>query len=274
MAWFIKMIQYKKPEEIELIRAAAQIVSRTLGLVAEYIAPGVTTERLDQLAEEFIRDNGGVPAFKGFKAKSSTPFPGSLCTSVNDEIVHGIPGEYALKEGDIISVDCGVKKDGYFGDHAYTFAVGDVEPDTLRLLKATKESLYRGIEQMKAGNRLGDIGYAIQSCVEAEGFTVVRELVGHGLGKRMHEEPHVPNHGKRGKGKKMKNGLVLAVEPMINQGSREVRQLSDDWTIVTKDGLPSAHFEHDIAIVDGKPEILSTFDFVEEALRKKAMPII
>ena len=261
------MIYLKNREEIELMRESALMVSRTLGLIASRIVPGVVPIDLDRLAEEFIRDNGGVPAFKGYKGARGVPdFPATLCISINEAVVHGIPTKHPLREGDIISVDCGVKKNGFFGDHAYTFAVGEVKPEVKQLIEVTKQSLYLGIEQMVSGNRIGDISYAIQQHAEKHGYGVVRELVGHGLGKNMHEEPEVPNYGKRGDGPKLKEGMVLAIEPMINMGTKNVKQLSDGWTIITADNKPSAHFEHDVAIVDGKPEILSSYAFIEEAL--------
>jgi methionyl aminopeptidase len=243
------------------------MVSRTLGIIAREIRPGVIPLDLDRLAEEYIRDNGGVPAFKGFKGGRGVPdFPATLCISVNEQVVHGIPSRQPLKEGDIISVDCGVKKNGFYGDHAYTFGVGEISPELQKLLEVTKESLYLGIQQMVSGNRIGDISYTIQQYAEKHGYGVVRELVGHGLGKSMHEEPEVPNYGKRGDGPKIKEGMVLAIEPMINLGTKNIKQLNDGWTIVTADGKPSAHFEHDVAVVDGKPEILSTYAFIEESL--------
>jgi methionyl aminopeptidase len=259
------MIYIKTREEIELMRESALIVSRSLGIVAKEVRPGVTPKFLDKIAEEYIRDNGGVPAFKGYRG-----FPATLCISINEAVVHGIPHDKPLNEGDIISVDCGVKKNGFYGDHAYSFAVGVVKPEIQKLLEITKECLYKGIEQCIAGNRIGDISYAIQQHAEKHGYGVVRELVGHGLGKSLHEDPEVPNYGKRGDGPKLKDGMVFAIEPMINLGKKNVKQLNDGWTIVTADGLPSAHFEHDVAIIDGKPEILSTFAFVEEALKLKA----
>ncbi len=258
------MIYIKTREEIELMRESALMVSRTLGIVAKEVKPGVTPKFLDKIAEEFIRDNGGVPAFKGYRG-----FPATLCISINDAVVHGIPTDKELNEGDIISVDCGVKKNGFYGDHAYSFAVGVVKPELQKLLEVTKESLYKGIEQCIAGNRIGDISFAVQNYAEKHGYGVVRELVGHGLGKSLHEDPEVPNYGKRGDGPKIKDGMVFAIEPMINLGKKNVKQLNDGWTIVTADGLPSAHFEHDVAIVDGKPDILSTFAYVEEALKLK-----
>ena len=258
------MIIQKTREEIELMRESALMVSRSLGIIAKEVRPGVTPKYLDKIAEEYIRDNGGVPAFKGYRG-----FPATLCISINEAVVHGIPTDKPLIEGDIISVDCGVKKNGFYGDHAYSFAVGVVKPELEKLLQITKESLYKGIEQCIAGNRIGDISFAIQQHAEKNGYGVVRELVGHGLGKSLHEDPEVPNYGKRGDGPKIKDGMVFAIEPMINLGKKNVKQLNDGWTIVTADGLPSAHFEHDVAIVDGKPEILSTFAYVEEALKLK-----
>lgn len=255
------MIHYKTREEIELIRESAQIVSRTLGVVAKEIKPGVTPLYLDKLAEEYIRDQGAEPGFLGMY-----DFPNTLCMSRNEAVVHGYPDDKPLEEGDIISVDCGALKNGFYGDHAYTFQVGEVDPEVKKLLDTTLECLYLGIHQMHAGKRLGDLGYAIQHHAESNGYGVVRDLVGHGLGKVMHEDPQVPNYGRQGRGKKMQEGLVLAVEPMINMGTHRVAYLSDNWTIVTGDRKPSAHFEHNIAIVDGKPEVLSTFNYVFEAL--------
>ncbi len=255
------MIYLKNREEVELMRESAQMVSRTLGIIAKEIVPGVDPKKLDKLAEEFIRDNGGVPSFKGYHG-----FPATLCISINEQVVHGIPGTKPILDGDIISVDCGVKKNGFHGDHAYTFCVGEVSDDVKKLIEVTKESLYKGIEQATLNNRIGDISFAIQSYAEKHGYGVVRELVGHGLGKSLHEGPEVPNYGKRGDGAKIKNGLTIAIEPMINMGKKGIKQLSDGWTIVTIDGKPSAHFEHDIAVIDGNTEILSTYDFIEEAL--------
>jgi methionyl aminopeptidase len=260
------MLYLKTREEIEEIRRSALLVSETLAKVAARLEPGVTTGELDRIAEEYIRSQGGVPSFKGYQG-----FPASLCISVNEEVVHGIPGKYVLKEGDVLSIDCGAYRNGFHGDHAYSFQVGEVDPKVKQLLETTEESLYKGIEQAKAGNRIGDIGFAVQKYVQRRGYTVVRELTGHGLGRDLHEDPSVPNYGKRGRGAKIQEGMVLAIEPMINLGKRAVRQLADGWTIVTADGLPSAHFEHDIAVIDGKPEILSTFDYLKEELAKKRM---
>lgn len=259
------MIYLKTREEIELMRESALMVSRTLAVVAREVKPGVTPLHLDKLAEEYIKDNGGVPAFKGYGSRNN-PFPASLCISINEAVVHGIPTNKPLQEGDIISVDCGVKKNGFYGDHAYTFAVGKIKPEVQKLIDVTKECLYLGIEKMVSGNRVGDISYAIQTHAEKNGFGVVRELVGHGLGKNMHEDPEVPNFGHRGNGPKLKEGMVLAIEPMINMGTKNVKQLNDGWTIITADHKPSAHFEHDVAIVDGKPEILSSYAYIEDAL--------
>lgn len=258
------MALIKKKEEIELIRVSSLLVGKTLAEVARHIGPGVTTAKLDKIAEEFIRDHDAVPGFKGYGG-----FPGTLCTSVNDQVVHGIPDGYELKEGDIVSVDCGVKKDGYYGDSAFTFTIGEVDEKVLILLQRTRKSLYRGIEAAVAGNRVGDIGHAIQSYCESFGYGVVRDLVGHGLGSELHEKPEVPNFGRRGKGKELREGMVLAIEPMINLGKRKVYQARDGWTIRTDDGLPSAHFEHDVVIRRGEAEILSTFDFIDEVLKNK-----
>ncbi len=255
------MTHYKTREEIELMRESAQIVSRTLGVVAKEIKPGVTPLQLDKLAEEYIKDQGAEPGFLGMY-----DFPNTLCMSRNEVVVHGYPDDKPLVDGDIISVDCGALKNGFYGDHAFTFQVGEVKPEIKRLLEVTLESLYLGIDQIRAGNRLGDIGYAVQKHAEDHGFGVVRDLVGHGIGRDMHEEPQVPNFGRRGRGKKLQEGLVLAIEPMINMGTHRVAYLKDDWTIVSGDRKHSAHFEHDVAIVDGKPDVLSTFDYVFEAL--------
>lgn len=255
------MIIPKSKEEIELMRESALVVSKTLGMLAEEVKPGVTTLYLDKLAEDFIRSEGAIPGFLGLY-----DFPNTLCISPNEQVVHGIPTTKPLKEGDIISIDCGAIKNDFYGDHAYTFAVGEIDPDTEKLLRITKESLYTGIKEFKLGNRVGDVGYAIQKYVEPHGYGVVRELVGHGLGRKMHEDPEMPNYGKRGRGKKFVEGMVVAIEPMINMGTQKIRQHSDGWTITTLDKKPSAHFEHNVAIVDGKPELLSTFKYIYEAL--------
>jgi methionyl aminopeptidase len=258
------MIIYKTPAEIEIMREAAQIVSRTLGLIASEIRPGVTPLYLDKIAEEYIRSQNAIPGFLGLY-----DFPNTLCISINEQVVHGIPTDRVLKEGDIISVDCGALYEGFYGDHAYTFEVGEVAPKIKKLLEVTKECLDLGVAETKAGNRIEDIGFAIQQHAEKHGYGVVRELVGHGIGRTMHEDPQVPNYGRRGRGKKIQEGIVLAIEPMINLGTANVKTLEDEWTIVTADGRPSAHFEHDVAVVNGKPEVLSTFKYIEEALAKK-----
>ncbi|MCE3228992.1 MAG: methionine aminopeptidase type [Bacteroidetes bacterium] len=261
------MIYLKTREEIEIMRESALMVSRTLGLIAKEVKPGVKPIYLDKLAEEYIRDNGGVPAFKGYKSHNGAPdFPATLCISINEAVVHGIPTDKPLNEGDIISVDCGVKKNGFFGDHAYTFAVGEIKPEVRQLLDVTKESLYKGIEQMVSGNRVGDISYAIQQHVKKQGYGIVEDLVGHGLGRNLHEDPQIPNYGRRSDGPKLSEGMVFAIEPMINMGKKGIKLLKDGWTFVTVDGMPSAHFEHDVAIVNGKPEILSSYAYIEEAL--------
>lgn len=260
------MIHYKNKEQIELMRESAQLVSKTLGLMAELIDEGVTTNELDQRAEEFIRDHDAVPGFKGLY-----DCPSTILTSKNECVVHGLPDDKPIVPGDIISVDIGVKKNGYYGDHAYTFHVGEISDEVKQLLKVTKKSLYLAIDKVVKGNRIGDVSHAVQEYTESYGYGVVRELCGHGLGRRMHEEPNVPNYGKAGRGKLIKDGLVIAIEPMINMGTREVLKLDDGWSIVTKDRMPSAHYEHDVAVVDGKPDILSTFKFVEEELSKKGI---
>ncbi len=255
------MIKIKTREEIELMRESALIVSKTLGEIAKAIKPGVTTLQLDKIAEEFIRDHGAIPGFLGLY-----DFPNTLCMSPNEQVVHGIPNKEPLQEGDIISVDCGALKNGFYGDHAYTFAIGEINEETKKLLQVTKESLYVGIREFRVGNRVGDVGFAIQNYTEKHGYGVVRELVGHGLGKEMHEDPEMPNYGRRGRGKKFIEGMVVAIEPMINLGTHRIKQFSDGWTIKTADNKPSAHFEHDVAIIDGKPDLLSTFKYIYDAL--------
>ncbi|MCB0401621.1 MAG: type I methionyl aminopeptidase [Flavobacteriales bacterium] len=257
-------IYYKTDEEIELIRESSLLVGKTLAEVAKRIEPGVTTQELDQMAEEFIRDHKAIPGFKGLYGCPST-----LLCSVNEAVVHGLPTKKPLVNGDIVSVDCGVLMNGFYGDVAYTFQVGEVKEEVKKLLRVTQECLQRAIDAAVAGNRLGDIGYAVQSHAEANGYGVVRELVGHGLGRELHEEPQVPNYGKRGSGPQLKEGMVIAIEPMINMGTKNVKQLDDGWTIVTTDGKPSAHFEHDVAIRKGKAEVLSTHELIEEVLRNK-----
>ena len=260
------MIYLKTDEEIELLRAANQIVARTLAEVAKVIAPGVTTLKLDTIAEEYIRSQGAVPGFKGYGG-----FPGTLCVSVNENVVHGIPSNYALREGDIVSVDCGAVKDGYNGDSTYTFCVGEVDEEVKRLLRTTKESLYIGIEHAVEGNRIGDIGHAIQEYCEKRGYGVVREMCGHGVGRKLHEDPDVPNYGRKGTGPLIKNGMVIAIEPMINMGSKNIVIERDGWTTRTKDRKPSAHYEHTIAIHHGKLDILSSFQYVEEVLGDRSI---
>jgi len=257
------VIYLKNDNEIEKMRVSARLVSRTLAKVAGSIRPGVSTGKLNEIADDYIRENDGIPAFKGYGPKSN-PFPGSLCISVNEEVVHGIPGERILEAGDIVSIDCGIIKDGFVGDSAYTFIVDECDEQTMALLKTTMESLYLGIAQAKHGNKTGDIGAAIQNHCESEGYGVIRELVGHGLGRQLHEDPAVPNYGKPGRGKRLRSGTTLAVEPMITMGSREINTLDDGWTIVTADGKRSAHFEHDIAVNEGEADILSTFEYIEE----------
>ena len=255
------MIYYKTEEEIGLIRNSSLLVAKTHAEIAGLIKPGINTLALDKIAEEFIRDNGGVPAFKGYGG-----FPNTLCMSPNDQVVHGIPNDRVLEDGEILSVDCGVVMNGYFGDSAFTYEVGEVDTETKKLLKVTKESLYKGIEVAISGNRIGDIGYAIQKHAESFGYGVVRELVGHGVGKNLHESPEVPNYGRRGRGAKLHEGLVIAIEPMINMGTRKIMQHNDGWTITTIDNKPSAHFEHTIVVRKGKAEILSSFEEIEKKI--------
>ncbi|RZK45916.1 MAG: type I methionyl aminopeptidase [Pedobacter sp.] len=257
------MIIIKNDEQIELIKRSGLLLGKAHGEVAKIIKPGVQTAQLDKVAEEFIRDNGGVPSFKGYNS-----FPSSLCISVNSAVVHGFPGKYELKEGDIVSVDCGVFLNGYHADSAYTYPIGEVSQEVKKLLKVTKESLFKGLDEAKAGNRMGDVGYAIQTYVEKEGFSVVRELVGHGIGKSLHEAPEVPNYGRKGQGLKLQEGTVLAVEPMVNLGRKAIVQEADGWTIRTRDNLPSAHFEHTIVVRKGAAEILTTFEFIEQVINK------
>ena len=246
------MIYLKTDEEIELMRESNLLVGMTLGEMAKWIAPGITTLKLDKIAEEFIRDHGAQPGFLGYGG-----FPNTLCISVNEVIVHGIPNSYALREGDIVSIDCGAVKNGFNGDSAYTFCVGEVVPEIRQLLKTTKESLYLGIEHAVEGKRIGDIGHAVQTYCEARGYSVVRELCGHGIGKKLHEEPNVPNYGRPGTGPLLKNGMCIAIEPMINQGTAAIKQMPDGWTVKTKDGKLSAHFEHTVAITANGPLILT-----------------
>ncbi len=260
------MIYLKTEEEIELMRESNLLVGKTQGELAKWIKPGITTLKLDQIAEAFIRDHGAEPAFLGYSG-----FPNTLCVSVNDMVVHGIPSGYVLKDGDVVSVDCGTLKNGFYGDSAYTFAVGNVNSEVMELLKTTKESLYEGIKHAVAGMRLGDVGFAIQDYCEKRSYSVVREMVGHGIGRSLHEAPEVPNYGRRGRGTKLKEGMVIAIEPMINMGHKEIFMEKDGWTIRTTDGLASAHFEHTVAIRKGEADILSSFKFVEEVLGDKAI---
>lgn len=256
-----EMIIVKTREEIEMMREAALLVSKALGMIAVEAKPGVTTKQLDKLAEQFIRDHGGVPGFLGLYG-----CPCSLLTSVNDQIVHGLPTDKPLEDGDILSADLGSIVNGFYGDHAYTFEIGNVDPATRKMVQTTKESLYIGINEFRIGNRVEDVGSAIQKHAESNGYSVVRELVGHGIGRKMHEAPEMPNYGKKGRGKLFLEGMTVAIEPMINMGTKNIKQHKDGWTIVTRDGKPSAHFEHDVALVDGKPELLSTFYYIYKAL--------
>ncbi|MDO8992692.1 MAG: type I methionyl aminopeptidase [Daejeonella sp.] len=257
-------IHYKNLEEIEKIRESDLLVSKTLAEVAKIIGEGVKTIQLNKLAEEFIRDHGGVPAFLNYNG-----FPYSLCISLNDQVVHGFPGEYVIKDGDIVSVDCGVVLNNFVGDSAYTFPIGNVDPETLRLLKVTKECLYLAIDKAVVGMRVGDVGYAVQEHAEKNGFGVVKELVGHGVGFKLHEKPEVPNYGRRGSGIKLEEGMVIAIEPMINGGKGGVKFWEDGWTVSTIDKKPSAHYEHSVAVKKGKADVLSTFQYIEEVLKQK-----
>ena len=258
------MIFVKTAEEIELLRESNQLVGKTLGEMAKHIRPGISTLELDRIAEEFIRAHDAEPGFKGYGG-----FPNALCISVNDVVVHGIPSaQCILKDGDVVSIDCGTLKNGFYGDSAYTFEVGEVDEEIRKLLRITKESLYKGIEKAIAGMRIGDIGHAVQSWCEAEGFSVVREMVGHGVGHDLHEDPQVPNYGRQGQGVKLKEGMVIAIEPMINLGKRHIYQENDGWTIRTRDKKPSAHFEHTVAVGRNGADILSTFEYVEMELNR------
>jgi len=260
------MILIKTADEIELMRESNQLVSKTLAELAKHIKPGVSTQRLDQIAEAFIRDHGAVPGFLGYQG-----YPKTLCTSVNSEVVHGIPSEKViLKEGDQLSVDCGVVKDGFYGDTAFSFEVGEVSAEVRRLLDITRECLQKGVEQAVEGKRIGDIGYAVQHHAESMGYTVVREMVGHGLGRHLHEAPEVPNYGRRGTGPKLKKGMVICIEPMINMGRRQIQQDPDGWTIRTADNKPSAHFEWAVAVDKGKADVLSTFLYIDRQLQKQS----
>lgn len=257
-------IYYKSQEEIELISESSLLVSKTLAEVAKAIGPGITTKRLNDLAETFIRDHGAIPAFLNYNG-----FPYSLCISPNEQVVHGFPGEYVIQEGDLISVDCGVIKNDFFGDSAYTFSIGEIDTERKKLVEVTQECLRLAIEKAVVGSRIGDVGFAVQAYAEANGFGVVRELVGHGVGVKLHEKPEVPNYGKRGSGIKLEEGMVIAIEPMINAGTAGVKFWSDGWTVTSKDNKPSAHFEHTVAVKKGNADVLSTFSFIEEVLKEK-----
>jgi len=258
------MLKCKTSEEIEQLRECNQLVSKTLAEIARHIVPGITTKSLDKIAETFILDHGAKPAFKGYGG-----FPATICTSVNEEIVHGIPSDYVLREGDIISVDCGVLINDYYGDSAFTFAVGDISSELRKLLDFTRAALEEGVKEAITGNRVGDISFAVQTKAESGGFSVVRELVGHGLGKKLHEPPEVPNYGKRGTGPKLLKGVVICIEPMINMGAKDTIFNDDGWTISTADGKPSAHFEYAVAVDDGQPDVLTTFKYIDEVLKNK-----
>lgn len=263
-----KMIFLKSEEEVLLIKESAQVLGKAHAEVAKWIKPGITTKQLDKVAEEFIKDHKGLPSFKGYNG-----FPAALCISLNDVVVHGFPSQYQLREGDVISIDCGVKLNGFHSDSAYTYPVGNISPELMNLLKRTKQSLYLGIEQATEGKRVGDIGYAIQSYVERFGYGVVRELVGHGVGRNLHESPEVPNYGKRGQGPKLREGIVIAIEPMITLGKRAVVQEKDGWTIRTTDRKPAAHFEHTVVVRKGKAEILTTFKYIEEVTENTTLMV-
>ena len=269
------MITLKTEQDLAGLRRSAGVVGSVLAEVAGMIRPGIATAELDRVAEGLIRDAGGRPAFKGYRSGRDV-FPASLCISVNDVVVHGIPGPYELRDGDVVAVDCGVELGGYFGDFAYTFPVGEISEANRALLAATKQSLYEGIAAAVAGNRIGDIGHAVQSYCEARGYGVVRDLVGHGIGRQMHEAPQVPNVGMRGRGKKLQEGMTLCIEPMINRGTAAVTIDADGWTVRAADGLPSAHYEHMVAVRRGRPEVLSSYDAIEAALaraRGEAAPV-
>ena len=262
------MIFIKSDTEIELIKISGQVLGKAHGEVAKWIRPGVTTKKLDIVAEEYIRDNGGVPSFKGYNK-----FPASLCISLNETVVHGFPSQYELRDGDVISIDCGVKLGGFHSDSAYTYPVGEVKPEVMQLLRRTKQSLFLALDTVIEGNRIGDIGFAIQSYVEKFGYGVVRELVGHGVGRDLHEKPEVPNYGKRGNGPKLREGMVLAIEPMITLGKRAIVQERDGWTIRTNDRKPAAHFEHTVAVRKGKVEVLTTFEYIEEVTKNTTLMV-
>jgi len=265
------MVYLKTDDEIELLRAANLLVADTLAEIAKVIKPGVTTNQLNSLADTFIRDHHALPTFLGFPNPYGSDFPASICTSVNNQVVHGIPNDRPLEEGDIVSVDCGTLLDGFNGDSCYTFAVGEVSDEVRQLMNVTKESLYMGIEQAVVGHRLGDIGNAVQTYCEGYGYGVVREFVGHGIGKEMHKDPQVPNYGRKGNGMLLKDGLCIAIEPMITMGTREIYMQEDKWGIVTRDGKPAAHYEHTVAVRKGKADILSSFEKIEDILNNKSL---
>ena len=259
------MVHLKNQRALDRLRKCADLVSRTLGEVARYLEPGATTLMLDAVAEDFVRSNNAVPAFKGYKVRGLDPFPGTLCVSVNSEVVHGIPGKYIIREGDVVSVDCGVLKDGYYGDSAYTFMIGDVDPEARALCATTYQALNRGIAAAEEGNRIGDISNAVE--VHCAGYGVVRDLVGHGIGRSLHEDPQVPNYGAPRRGRKLKTGLTICIEPMVNMGVAEVQTSSDGWTVCSADGSVSAHYEHMVAVTKSGPEILTSFRYIEEVVQ-------
>lgn len=265
------MVYLKTDEEVELLRKANLLIETTLAELAKVIEPGVTTKQLDTIAEQVIRDNGAIPTFKGFPNPYGPEFPASICTSVNHQVVHGIPNDIPLQSGDIVSIDCGTKLEGFCGDSCYTFAVGEISDELKKLLVITKQSLYKGIENAVVGHRLGDISFAVQNHCEKEGYGVVRQFVGHGVGKDMHEDPQVPNYGRRGNGMLLKNGLCIAIEPMITLGTREIYMQEDKWGIITRDHKPAAHFEHSVCVRKGKADILSSFEKIENILRSKSL---
>ena len=265
------MVYLKTDEEVELLRSANLLVGETLAELAKVIKPGVTTKQLNTIADTFIRDNGAIPTFLGYPNPYGSSFPASICTSVNCQVVHGIPNDTPLAEGDIVSIDCGTQLNGYCGDSCYTFAVGEISEDVKKLLETTKESLYKGIEQAVVGHRLGDISHAIQSHCESPGYGVVREFVGHGIGKNMHEDPQVPNYGRRGNGMLLKNGLCIAIEPMITMGTKDIYMQEDHWGIVTRDKKVAAHYEHTVCVRKGQADILSSFEKIEKVLREKSL---
>ncbi len=267
------MVYFKTDQEISIIKQNGVLLGKTHAEVAKLIRPGVTTNELNKVAEEYIFDHNAHPSFKGYVV-SGRKFPGALCISVNEVVVHGLPSEYQLKEGDIVSIDCGVFLNGFHADSAYTYAIGEIKPEVAALLKATKESLYLAIDKAIVGMRVGDVSYEVQNYCERKGYTIVRELVGHGVGKSLHEDPEVPNYGKRGAGPKLKEGMVIAIEPMVNLGTKAVVNGGDGWTIKTKDSKPSAHYEHTVAIRKGKAEILTTFEYIEEVLKQNNLVVV